>query len=89
MAAGRAVIATAVGGNSEAVVDGKTGLLVPPCDSGALAEAMMRLLGDPETRARFGAAGSRRVTDRFDCDTMVRAYETAYERLLEQKGMRL
>jgi glycosyltransferase involved in cell wall biosynthesis len=65
MAAGRPVVASAVGGLTESVVDGETGLLVPPRDAPALAAALERLVDDPATRARFGAAGRERVRTDF------------------------
>lgn len=68
MAAGRPVVATAVGGTPEAVVDGETGLLVPPGDVDALAEAVDSLLAAPERARRLGEAGRRRVRERFDAD---------------------
>jgi glycosyltransferase involved in cell wall biosynthesis len=68
MAAQRPVVATAVGGTPEAVVDGETGLLVPPGDVDALARAVDSLLADPERARRLGEAGARRVRERFDAD---------------------
>jgi glycosyltransferase involved in cell wall biosynthesis len=65
MAWGRPVVATAVGGLTDAVEDGVTGLLVPPGDVVALRAAIERLLGDPDLRARLGAAGRARAP-RFD-----------------------
>lgn len=59
------VIASNVGGLPEIVVDGKTGLLVPPRDVGALARAMASLLGDPERGRALGAAGRIRVEQFF------------------------
>src|SRR5438128_1352855 len=61
MAHGRPVVATAVGGLAEAVVDGETGLLVPAGDMAALRAALGRLLGDAELRARLGSAGREQV----------------------------
>jgi len=58
---GKPVIAGDSGGAREAVVDGETGLLVPPGDAGALAEALVRLLSDAGLRERMGAAGRDRV----------------------------
>jgi len=66
MAMGRAVIATAVPGCREAVDPGVTGLLVPPRDSAALGEAMATLAADPARVAAMGAAGRRRVLERFE-----------------------
>lgn len=57
LAAGRPVVASRTGGLARIVADGETGLLVPPGDAGALADALARLLDDPALRARLGAAG--------------------------------
>ena len=65
MAQGKPVVATAVGGTPELVVDGETGLLVPPDDAEALAGALGRLLSDPELAQRMGAAGRARVERDF------------------------
>jgi glycosyltransferase involved in cell wall biosynthesis len=66
MAAGLPVVATAIGGAPDAVVDGVTGLLVPPAQPAALARAVIDLLGNRERMRDMGAAGRRRVEDRFD-----------------------
>ncbi|MBA4135721.1 MAG: glycosyltransferase family 1 protein [Opitutus sp.] len=58
---GLPVVAHAIGGVPEAVLDGETGLLVPPEDPAALAAAFARLIGDPELRQRLGAAGRARA----------------------------
>jgi glycosyltransferase involved in cell wall biosynthesis len=85
MAAGKPVVATNVGGNPEAVVDGLTGLLVPPRDPAALADAISCVLADPERASRMGEAGRQRVTERFSVDAMVRATEKLYLDLLTRK----
>ncbi len=59
------VVSTNVGGPNETVVDGETGFLVPPRDPDALAQAVRRLLDDPDLRARMGRAGRARVLARF------------------------
>lgn len=84
MAAGKAVVATAVGGNPEAVVEGVTGVLVRPGDVAALATAVVRLLKDPAARSRFGSAGRARVLEQFSVDSVVERYQAAYEALLRQ-----
>ncbi|WP_376790593.1 glycosyltransferase [Thermoflexus sp.] len=84
MAAGKPVIATAVGGVPELVEDGVSGLLVPPADAGALAEAIWKVVDDPELRVRMGCAAFRRAKERFDVGVMVRGYEALYEQLLEK-----
>jgi glycosyltransferase involved in cell wall biosynthesis len=81
MAAGRAVVATAVGANVRLVEDGVTGLLVPPGDAGRLAAAVGRLLSDPALAARLGAEARRRVTERHGRPAMVRRFEDFYKRL--------
>jgi len=78
MAAGRAVVATAVGGNVRLIEDGVTGLLVPPGDARGLAAAVGRLLSDPALAARLGAAARRRVEERYSRAAMVRRFETFY-----------
>jgi glycosyltransferase involved in cell wall biosynthesis len=83
MAAGRPVVASAVGGLGDAVVDGRTGLLVPPEDPGALARALERLLVDAALRDRLGAAGPRRVAEGFLPQQMVGAYEALYREVLD------
>jgi glycosyltransferase involved in cell wall biosynthesis len=65
MMTGLPVVATAVGGVPEEVVDGETGLLVPPGEPEALARAVQRFLDDPQLRERAGAAGRRRALERF------------------------
>lgn len=83
-----AVVATDVGSTSEAVVDGETGLLVPPEDPDALAAAIRRLLADQELRERLGENGRRLVLERFTADHMTRAFTALYEELLGGAGNR-
>jgi glycosyltransferase involved in cell wall biosynthesis len=70
-AAGRPVVATRVGGVPEVVQDGCTGLLVPPSDAPALAEAMAALLGDAERSRAFGAAARKLAWERFGIERQV------------------
>jgi glycosyltransferase involved in cell wall biosynthesis len=70
MAAGLPVVATAVSGNPEAVVDGVTGLLVPPESAEALAAALVALLTDPARARVMGEAGRQRVAERFAIDVV-------------------
>jgi L-malate glycosyltransferase len=88
MAAGAPTVATRVGGTPEAVIDGVTGILVPPADSGALADAIVHLLNNPELAAHLGRAARSRVADRFSVRRMVRATEDLYTDLLERKQRR-
>jgi glycosyltransferase involved in cell wall biosynthesis len=79
MAQGKPVVATAVGGVPELVVDGECGLLVPPGNPDALAVALRRVLDDRELAARLGEAGRRRVEERFSAaaaaERVLRLYE--------------
>ena len=79
---GLPVVATAAGGPRELVDDGVTGLLVPPRDVAALAEALLRLVGDPGLRTSFGAAGLAKALDRYTVAAMVRGHVELFERLL-------
>ena len=65
MACGVPVVASAVGGQIDSVVDGVTGVHVPPRDPSSLARALSALLDQPERRAELGAAGARRARERF------------------------
>jgi len=89
MAAGCPVIATAVGGNVEAVVDEMTGLLVPSGDADALAAAMQRLLDRPDERRRFSIAARRRAAESFGMDRMTRAYEGVYAEIAARTARRV
>jgi len=81
MAAGLPVVATRVGGTPEVVVDGETGLLIPPRDPAALGAALTRLAADPTAARAMGRAGRARVCERFTLDRMVNQYATAYAEL--------
>lgn len=83
MTAGRPVVATAVGGNPEAVVEGETGFLVPARDPEALAAAIGRLAEDRELRGRMGAAGRARIELEFSMDRMIERFVAWYEELAE------
>ena len=74
MAAGVPVVATAVSGNPDAVVDGATGWLVPPEDSAALASALVHALADPAEARRRAAAASARFAERFEIGVVARRY---------------
>ena len=82
MAHGRPVVASAVGGLLDLVVDGETGLLVPPRDPAALRAALERLLGDAELRARLGAAARERARERFAWPVVTDGTLAAYEQAL-------
>jgi glycosyltransferase involved in cell wall biosynthesis len=82
MAAALPTIATAVGGNPEAVLDGVTGLIVPPRDPQSFAGAVLKLAYDARLRATMGANAKRRVTEYFNLDRCVDAYQALYAALL-------
>jgi len=85
MAHARPVIGSRVGGIPEMVVDGETGLLVPPRDPPRLAEAIEKLLGDAELRARLGAGGRARCEERFSLQAHVAAVVEQYRAVLGQR----
>jgi colanic acid/amylovoran biosynthesis glycosyltransferase len=78
MAHGRPVVATSVGGLRDLVVDGETGIVVPPREPAALRSALDRLLGDPELRRRLGSAGRERARAHFGWDAVTDATLAAY-----------
>jgi glycosyltransferase involved in cell wall biosynthesis len=82
MAHGRPVVASAVGGLRDLVVDGETGLLVPPGDVTALRRALERLLGDADLRRRLGAAGRDRARELLSRERAVALTVTAYKDVL-------
>jgi glycosyltransferase involved in cell wall biosynthesis len=81
MAAGRPVVASRVGGIPEVVVDGETGLLVPPEEPEALAGTIGRLLADPALAGRMGEAGRQRAREHFSAGRMAEQTAALYEEL--------
>jgi glycosyltransferase involved in cell wall biosynthesis len=88
MSAGLPVVATAVGGVPEQVVDGVTGLLVPARSPADLAEAIGALAADPERRKRMGQAARERVKRHFPIERSVAALEQVYGGLARPVGAR-
>ena len=86
MAAGKPVVATAVGGVPELIEDGETGILVPPRNPEALAQGILRLAKDASLRQRMGKAARERAQERFDISRTAREYEALYLRLLKECG---
>ena len=82
MSHGIPVVATRVGGNPELVADGETGILVPPRDPEAFAEAVIGLLANPQERRRMGVAGRERAEREFSQDQIARRYEALYDEVL-------
>lgn len=78
MATGNPIVATAVGGTPEAIEDGVSGLLVPPHQPDALAQAMLTILQNPELARKFGKNARQRVEGHFSMPRMIEALETVY-----------
>ncbi len=88
MAAGKAIVATSVGGIPDAITDGETGILVPPGDPVAAADAISRLLGDSALRGSLGAAAAAVAEERFGIESVARRVGEAYQTLLARKRKR-
>lgn len=86
MFSGKPIIATNVGGIPEVVVDGETGILIPPKDSKILAEAITELLDSPEKRKRMGEMGRQRAFNHFSVEKMVENYEKFYWSFYNKRG---
>lgn len=84
MACGKPVVATRVDGPPEIVEDGRTGLLVPPEDPDAMANALVELLKDPDRRARMGKQGQERIETVFGLDSQMKILNGLYDRLLSR-----
>ena len=87
-AAGKPAVATRVGGVADVVHDGKTGLLVPPGDSDAVAAAVLTLLDDPDRARALGEAARREVGDRFTIERLADDLADLYGELLARKDLR-
>ena len=81
MSKGIAMIASNIGGNTDMISDGATGLLVPPGDVAALAAAMRRLIDDPALRERLGQAG-RRSARQYVAGAVLPRFEAIYQQLV-------
>jgi glycosyltransferase involved in cell wall biosynthesis len=86
MASSRAVLATNVDGIPDAVIDGETGVLVPPDDPGALAEAMAVLLKASERCTELGRKGQQRVRARFTWHQIARQYIDFFAQVTGQRA---
>jgi glycosyltransferase involved in cell wall biosynthesis len=85
MRAGKPAAVTDVGGNGESVAQGVTGLVVPPANAAALAEALVTLLSDPVKAAQWGAAARRRWEQTYTADHMARSTEQLYRSELARR----
>jgi len=86
MAAGIPVIASDVGGTREAIVDGKTGFLIPPRNPAALAEKILWVLKNSEEARTMGMEGRHRAESLFSLSKMQESFENLYVQLLNEKG---
>jgi glycosyltransferase involved in cell wall biosynthesis len=85
MAAGKAVVASRVGGIPEYVHEGVTGLLVPPGDHQALIQGVLALLSDPERLCGFGRRGRERVAELFDAERTNAQFERLFREVAESR----
>ena len=85
MASGLPVVATRVGGTPEVVVEGETGLLVPPSSPDELAQAILNLLQDSELRRQMGEKARQRIKQHFDIRQMIAKYENLYTGFYTEK----
>lgn len=85
MDAGLPVVATATGGNLDAVVDGETGLLVPVADPSALGRALAELIGDADRRHSMGRLSRQRAETHFSLETCVDRYDALYREILGRR----
>ena len=85
MALGKPVVATAVGGNPELVVDGKTGYLVAPRDPAGLAKAIIKIIKHPSLQEYFGKNGQQRVKKYFSMEKMIDETVKTYRIVLKNK----
>jgi glycosyltransferase involved in cell wall biosynthesis len=82
MACARPIVATGVGGVPELVIDGETGILVPPKQPEAIAKAILYLLNHPKEAGEMGLKGRQRVTDHFNLAMCVKRHEEIYNMVL-------
>jgi glycosyltransferase involved in cell wall biosynthesis len=83
MAMKKPVIASAVGGIPEIIVPDKTGILIPPQNPDALADAILFLLNNPDIASKMGEAGYERVRRCFTLESVVAQTETIYDQLMK------
>ena len=88
MACGTPVVATTAGAFPEVIADGETGILVPPANAHALADAIAALLADPTRRTAMGAAGTRRIEEQFSWRVCASRTAALYEDVLARRRTR-
>jgi glycosyltransferase involved in cell wall biosynthesis len=86
MATGLPTIASRVGGNAELVEDGVTGLLVPPENSLAMADALLRLLRDPDLSRKMAEHGRKLAVENYSFERLIREVDALYTELLRRRG---
>ena len=84
MACGKACVATNVPGSRDVIEDGRSGFLVPPEDSVAMAEALHRLISSPDLRSQIGQAARKRVEEQFSVEREVAAHKALYMEILKR-----
>jgi glycosyltransferase involved in cell wall biosynthesis len=87
MAAGLPTVASQVGGNAELIEEGKTGLLIPPADSSALANALLRILRDTDLAEKLGKSARQYVASHFSFERLVKNTDELYTELLRSRGL--
>jgi len=85
MAAGLPVVATPVGGTPELVIPGETGLLAPPAEPGAFADALLEVLADRDAARRMGARGRRLIARDYSLDALAAGHGELYRAVLERR----
>jgi glycosyltransferase involved in cell wall biosynthesis len=80
------VVACAVGGNPEAIVEGETGFLIPPKNPAAMAEALRKLVNDPDLTKRMGTAGHARAKKEFTLNAMLTKTQDLFEHIIHSYG---
>ncbi len=86
MASSLPVVATAVGGNADLVIQGQTGYIVPSAHPQAMAQQLVALAANPERAQRMGRAGRQRVQATFSMQAMVATYQRVYDQQLRRTG---
>ncbi len=85
MSCGKGVIATAVDGTVEAVVEGETGFLVPSKDSASLAKALLNVLENRQLFSKFGESSRKRIEQNFTIEQEIQKFEALFDSLYAQK----
>ena len=88
MACGKPVIATAVGGTPEAVLDGENGYVVPPKDVAALGAALRNILQQNNKIVQFGKNSRKRAEDAFSLGKQIYQFEMFYQNMFAEKAFR-